>query len=86
MLSPWGPALISSKGTWPILLVATRITCSQLLPAMPKGGPDLCAILLVPFWDEGGTHYNLGLKAELSQLFPTSSGALCDIEGLGEVI
>lgn len=59
------------------------MACSQLLPVLLKVGPALSAILPVPF-SNGGTHYNLTLKAELPPyLFPISLGAMCNSEGVG---
>lgn len=37
-------------------LLDTKVTQQPTTSVMLKVGPDLCAFLLVPFWDEGGTH------------------------------
>ena len=37
-------------------LLGTKVTQQPTISVMLKVGPDLCAILLAPFCDEGGTH------------------------------
>lgn len=56
------------QGVWPIpsLRHLLAVTCSQPIPVVLKVGPDLCSILLVPFWAEGGIWYNPTLKTALS--------------------
>lgn len=84
-LPRWGPALIPSKGTWPIPALRQKADLQPATSSDAQSGPALCAILLVPFWDEGGTHYNLAFKVELSpHLSLISSDAMCNMEGFRE--
>lgn len=48
---PWGPTLISSKGTWPSQTLRLKGDPQPNTSVMFKAGPDLWAILLGPFWN-----------------------------------
>lgn len=53
---PWGPVLILSKGTWSIPSLRHKGDPQPTISVMMlKVGPDLCVILFVPFWGDGGT-------------------------------